>query len=74
MAIEDAASLCALLPRDTHREEIPERLGLYEKIRDKRAHKIQEFTRLAGVDLDDKNRGKFNSESTTSFISTRICY
>lgn len=62
IAIEDAGSLSALLPKGTAVADIPERLALYEKIRDGRAHKIQEFTRLAGADLDDERRGDFNSE------------
>jgi len=50
-AIEDAASLAVVLPRDTPREEIKERLQLYERIRMKRANSIQEFSRVAGMDL-----------------------
>ncbi|RYP65816.1 hypothetical protein DL771_008117 [Monosporascus sp. 5C6A] len=60
VAIEDAASLAALLPSGVSRDEIPERLALYEKLRDERAHKIQEFTRQAGMDLTSENRGTFN--------------
>ncbi|KAF4980023.1 hypothetical protein FZEAL_3885 [Fusarium zealandicum] len=60
IAIEDAASLCALLPRGTTKDDIAERLSLYEKLRDERAHKVQAFTRLAGKDLNDENRGDFN--------------
>lgn len=63
IAIEDAASLCALLPRGSRREDIADRLALYEKLRDHRAHKVQEFTRQAGMDLNDENRGDFNSET-----------
>ena len=61
IAIEDAAALCALLPADTSWDEIPSRLALYTDLRDERAHKIQYFTRLAGDDLDDERRSKFNS-------------
>ncbi|KAF3354291.1 hypothetical protein VdG1_07756 [Verticillium dahliae VDG1] len=60
MAIEDAAALAAVLPSGTTVDELPERLALYEKIRDTRAHKIQSFTRLAGEDLTDANRKNFN--------------
>ena len=67
VAIEDAASLCALLPTDTNTDEIPERLTMYQTIRDERAHKIQEFTRLVGTDLDDKSRGEFNSKHAWLF-------
>ncbi|KAL2135111.1 hypothetical protein VTI74DRAFT_9704 [Chaetomium olivicolor] len=60
IGIEDAAALCVTLPRGTSTNEIPERLALYEKIRDGRAHKVQALTRLAGMDLNDANRGTFN--------------
>ncbi|KAK3328902.1 hypothetical protein B0H66DRAFT_6119 [Apodospora peruviana] len=52
-AIEDAAALATVLPRGTASEEIPERLKLYQKIRYERAHAIQEYSRLAGVDWVD---------------------
>lgn len=66
MAIEDASSLCVLFPSGTPKDEIPDRLALYEKVRMHRAHKVQEFTRQAGADLDDKRRGSFNSECRRS--------
>ncbi|TVY14426.1 FAD-dependent monooxygenase OpS4 [Lachnellula arida] len=50
-AIEDAAALAVVLPVDTPREEIKDRLQLYEKIRMQRANRIQEFSRVAGADL-----------------------
>jgi 2-polyprenyl-6-methoxyphenol hydroxylase-like FAD-dependent oxidoreductase len=68
-AIEDAASLAVVLPRDTPREEIKERLQLYENIRMKRANRIQEFSRAAGMDL--KSDGKFDSSfpfHTTNYM------
>lgn len=49
-AIEDAVALAALLPLGTSRQDIPERLQLYNECRYKRAHKIQDFTRTAGKD------------------------
>jgi 2-polyprenyl-6-methoxyphenol hydroxylase-like FAD-dependent oxidoreductase len=59
-AIEDAASLAVLFPTDIKREEIVERLKLYEKIRKERAHRIQEYSRIAGSDLKEgvKNDSK----------------
>jgi hypothetical protein len=42
-----------VLPADTPKEEIPERLKLYEKIRMERAHRIQDFSRVAGSNLRD---------------------
>lgn len=67
VAIEDATSLVALLPPGTAPEDIPERLALYEKTRDERAHKIQQFTRLAGADLTDSTRQSFNIMEFTKY-------
>lgn len=39
-----------MLGRGTPREEIPERLKLYQKCRQERANRIQQYTRLAGLD------------------------
>lgn len=61
IAIEDAASLVALLRAGTPRSEIPERLALYEQIRMQRAHKVQADTRRAGEDIvEDGQREAFN--------------
>ncbi|TGJ85877.1 hypothetical protein E0Z10_g2861 [Xylaria hypoxylon] len=49
-AIEDAAALGTVLPKGTYPSDIPERLQLYEKIRYRRAHTIQEYSRQAGRD------------------------
>jgi hypothetical protein len=65
-AIEDAASLAVVLPMGTKVEEIPERLKLYETCRYERAHKIQEYSRLAGNDLD-KSPGMDSKHSTLIF-------
>lgn len=62
-AIEDGASLAVVLPQDTPREEIVDRLQLYEKIRIKRANRLQEFSRVAGYDL--KETVKFDSSYIT---------
>lgn len=48
--MEDAATLSVVLPAGTPVESIPERLKLYEQIRQTRANSIQEFSRLAGKD------------------------
>lgn len=45
MAIEDGVSLAVMLSRDVTREEIPERLKLYEKARHNRASTVQQMTR-----------------------------
>jgi 2-polyprenyl-6-methoxyphenol hydroxylase-like FAD-dependent oxidoreductase len=47
-AIEDSASISALLPGGTLPHDLPSRLRLYETQRYARAHKIQAFTRIAG--------------------------
>jgi 2-polyprenyl-6-methoxyphenol hydroxylase-like FAD-dependent oxidoreductase len=60
--MEDAASIIALLPAGVTTDDIPERLALFEKLRDERAHKIQEYTRQAGKDLTGDNRDTFNSK------------
>ncbi|KAM0233179.1 hypothetical protein ACHAPO_007256 [Fusarium lateritium] len=60
IAIEDAASLAALLPLGTTAADIPSRLSLYEKTRDERAHTVQDFTRQAGEDLHGEKRATFN--------------
>ncbi|EGP86297.1 uncharacterized protein MYCGRDRAFT_72701 [Zymoseptoria tritici IPO323] len=49
-AIEDAIALATLLPLGTSRQDIPERLSLYNECRYERSHKIQDFTRTAGKD------------------------
>ncbi|KAF1816415.1 FAD/NAD(P)-binding domain-containing protein [Eremomyces bilateralis CBS 781.70] len=59
MAIEDAVSLGVLLGKGTRKEEVKERLRLYEVCRMERAHRIQEYTRLSGRDLEEaKKDGK----------------
>jgi 2-polyprenyl-6-methoxyphenol hydroxylase-like FAD-dependent oxidoreductase len=52
-AMEDAAALAAVLPYGTAPEAVPRHLELYEAIRAERAHRIQEFSRLAGMDWVD---------------------
>ncbi|KAI9835605.1 MAG: hypothetical protein M1819_002056 [Sarea resinae] len=66
-AIEDAASLAVILPGDTPRSEIPERLMLYERCRMERATKIQHYTRLSGLDLSKGNQGAFVNYNNYSF-------
>lgn len=60
IAIEDATSLVALLRAGTPKSEIPERLALYEKIRMNRAHRVQQYTRIAGEDLVGEKKEAFN--------------
>ncbi|EMC99531.1 hypothetical protein BAUCODRAFT_63413 [Baudoinia panamericana UAMH 10762] len=49
-ALEDAVVLAAVLPLGTKPSDIPERLQVYEQCRYERAHRIQNFTREAGLD------------------------
>ncbi|KAH6964682.1 hypothetical protein DER45DRAFT_602178 [Fusarium avenaceum] len=68
VAIEDSASICALFPRNTKKEEVTERLALYERIRDERAHRIQAGTRSLGADLDEnKANNTDNMVETTRY-------
>ncbi|KAK4164599.1 hypothetical protein QBC43DRAFT_317837 [Cladorrhinum sp. PSN259] len=67
IAIEDAASLVALLQSGTPIDDIPYRLALYEKLRDERAHKIQDFTRMTGLDMTDEKRKDFNIMQFTNY-------
>ena len=53
VAIEDAAALGVMLERGVRKEEVQERLKLYERARYKRAGTIQEFTRQTGMDVPD---------------------
>ncbi|KAK4234683.1 hypothetical protein C8A03DRAFT_37519 [Achaetomium macrosporum] len=53
-AIEDAAALAVVLQRGVTAQDVPERLQLYQKIRYERAHRIQEYSRVAGRDLGEQ--------------------
>ncbi|KAF1984857.1 FAD binding domain protein [Aulographum hederae CBS 113979] len=57
-AMEDAASLAVIFPKGTPREEIPDRLKLYEECRYERAHMVQHFTRLVGRDASEIPAGE----------------
>lgn len=67
IAIEDAASIAALLPAGISTDEIPERLRLYENCRIERAHKVQGYTRIAGRDVDDSSRANFQMMEFTLY-------
>lgn len=76
-AMEDAVALAAVLPFDTPRSDIADRLKLYEECRYERAHKMQHFTHLAGrhpKDLkasSEKLDGKLRR--TVKHIYTNTC-
>jgi 2-polyprenyl-6-methoxyphenol hydroxylase-like FAD-dependent oxidoreductase len=75
VAIEDAASLAVVLPGDTPINEIPARLQLYEQIRRERAHRIQDFSRIAGSDLraDVKFDSMYSSQHFRLQMLMRQC-
>ncbi|KAH0274571.1 FAD/NAD(P)-binding domain-containing protein, partial [Aureobasidium melanogenum] len=53
MAIEDAVSVAVLLPLETSKQQIPERLRLYEKCRKQRNETVLMYTRMNGRDEGD---------------------
>lgn len=53
-AMEDAAALGVVLPRDTKPEDVPQRLKLYFDFRYERCTKIQRFSQQAGRDIQDE--------------------
>lgn len=55
VAMEDGAALACVLPRGTAREDIPERLALWDKIRHERATRIQHVSRMLGMDRKDED-------------------
>lgn len=61
-AMEDAAALAVVLRQGVTRKEVPERLQLYEQIRLERAHKIQNYSRIAGRDIAEE--GALDSKSS----------
>lgn len=65
VAMEDAAALAVVLPLGTKPEEVPERLKLYEECRYERAHRIQEYTRVAGRDLAEP--GNVDMQTYTNY-------
>ncbi|KAM3075223.1 hypothetical protein ACMFMG_007330 [Clarireedia jacksonii] len=61
VAIEDAAAIGFLLERGMRKDEVEDRLKLYEKVRMERAHTIQEFSRVLGKDLVDDMRASIRT-------------
>lgn len=70
MAIEDGASLAVMLPLGTRREEIPERLQLYNQARYDRAHMIQNFSRIVGQDENERTE----RVDMVKFTFTNFCH
>ncbi|CAG9982947.1 unnamed protein product [Clonostachys byssicola] len=67
VAMEDAASIVALLPRGTSKDDIPERLALYQSIRDERAHHIQASTRRSGQDLGEEEKRQVDWKNSCQY-------
>lgn len=67
VAMEDAVALGTVLEKGVTEGEVPARLKLYNEIRYERACRIQQYTRLAGLDVQD---GKLDSKSPRSIFRT----
>lgn len=59
-AIEDATSLGVFLTPDTKPSEVPQQLKLYELARKERAHRIQQESRIFGLDLSEFQKADFD--------------
>ncbi|KAI4849472.1 FAD/NAD(P)-binding domain-containing protein [Aureobasidium sp. EXF-8845] len=69
MAIEDAVSVAVLLPLGTTKQQVPERLRLYEKCRKERNETVLMYTRMNGRDEGDDSVQRMTGElqTTTTF-------
>jgi salicylate hydroxylase len=78
MAIEDAVSVAVLLPLGTSKQQIPERLRLYEKCRKERNETVLMYTRMNGRDEGDDSVQRMTGELQratillTLYTDTRI--
>lgn len=73
MAIEDGFSLAAMLPGDVKKEEISQRLKLYERARHERVTTIQEITREYGKNHSTAARSKLSLPHHCSLAISVIC-
>jgi len=62
MAIEDAVSVAVLLPLGTTKQQIPERLRLYEQCRKERNETVLMYTRMNGRDEGDDSVRRMTRE------------
>ena len=67
VAIEDAVALGIVLERGVKREQIVDRLQLYQQIRKERADKLQHFTRLSGEDLKPGETASVDYQAITAY-------
>lgn len=65
MAIEDAVSLAVMLPKDVSREDVSERLKVYQMARHERATTVQEMTRESSKLLSHEKGMYFPSRLTS---------
>ncbi|KAI4727533.1 FAD/NAD(P)-binding domain-containing protein [Aureobasidium sp. EXF-10728] len=73
MAIEDAISVAVLLPLGTTKQQIPERLRLYEKCRKERNETVLMYTRMNGRDEGDDSVKRMTGElRATAYFQLRI--
>jgi salicylate hydroxylase len=66
MAIEDAVSVAVLLPLGTTKQQVPERLRLYEKCRKERNETVLMYTRMNGRDEGDDSVQRMTGEFQTT--------
>lgn len=66
-AIEDAAALGVVLESGLTSDEVPARLRLYQRIRKGRADRLQEYTRLSGLDVKPGEPPKLNMAEVTAY-------
>lgn len=66
MALEDGLSLAVMLSGTLKREDLPERLKLYEKARSERVTRIQDLTRDSGRRHMSMGEGSLRSHHVRS--------
>ena len=74
MAIEDAISVAVLLPLGTTKQQIPERLRLYEKCRKERNELVLMYTRMNGRDEGDDSVRRMTGESSIALMRHKMPY
>ncbi|KAG9925081.1 FAD/NAD(P)-binding domain-containing protein, partial [Aureobasidium melanogenum] len=72
MAIEDAVSVAVLLPLGTSKQQIPERLRLYEKCRKQRNETVLMYTRMNGRDEGDDSVKRMTAKDLVDCMTLLI--
>jgi hypothetical protein len=67
VAIEDSVALGIVLGKGLSRDDVVERLQLYQKIRKERADTLQHFTRLSGEDLKPGETTSVDYQAITAY-------